>query len=105
MYAKHMSVALTMFVDHILIYTYLAYVTTHGHIVITRSTLTCAVYTGTWTSLRPIILVDLLGLDNLTNAFGLVAMFQGLAFAVGPPIAGMCPHLLLYGCTYVVYVD
>ena len=44
--------------------------------------------TGTWTSLRPIILVELLGLDNLTNAFGLVAMFQGLAFSVGPPIAG-----------------
>jgi len=44
---------------------------------------------GTWTSLRPIILVEVIGLDNLTNAFGLVAMFQGVAFLIGPPIAGV----------------
>ena len=43
---------------------------------------------ATWTSLRPIVLVELLGIDNLTNAFGLLAMFQGVAFTVGPPIAG-----------------
>ena len=45
--------------------------------------------TATWTSLRPIILVELLGINNLTSAFGLLAMFQGVAFIVGPPIAGI----------------
>lgn len=44
---------------------------------------------ATWTSLRPILLVEMLGLDNLTNAFGLMAMFQGVAFLFGPPLAGM----------------
>lgn len=44
---------------------------------------------GTWTSLRPIVLVNLLGLDRLTNAFGLMAMFQGGAFCIGSPIAGV----------------
>ena len=50
----------------------------------------CCLFTGTWTSLRPIVLVNLLGLDRLTNAFGLMAMFQGGAFCIGSPIAGEC---------------
>lgn len=36
-----------------------------------------------------IILVDLLGLDKLTNAFGLLILFRGAAAIVGSPIAGM----------------
>src|SRR5439155_19485325 len=39
-------------------------------------------------SLTSIILVDLLGLDNLTNAFGLLILFRGAASIVGPPVAG-----------------
>ncbi|KAG8232878.1 hypothetical protein J437_LFUL004747 [Ladona fulva] len=39
-------------------------------------------------SLRSILVVDLLGLDKLTNAFGLLLLFQGLAATVGSPIAG-----------------
>ena len=35
-----------------------------------------------------IVLVDLLGLDRLTSAFGLLTMFRGAASIVGPPIAG-----------------
>ena len=35
-----------------------------------------------------IVLVDLLGLDKLTSAFGLLTMFRGAASIVGPPIAG-----------------
>lgn len=42
-----------------------------------------------WASLRSIIAVDLLGLEKLTNAFGLLLLFQGLAAAIGTPIAGM----------------
>ncbi|CAH1796578.1 unnamed protein product [Owenia fusiformis] len=44
---------------------------------------------STWVSLRPIILVELLGIEQLTSAFGLLAMFQGIAFSIGPPIAGI----------------
>lgn len=35
-----------------------------------------------------IILVDLLGLEKLTNAFGLLILFRGVAAIVGTPLAG-----------------
>ena len=41
---------------------------------------------GAYVGLTSVILVDLLGLDNLTNAFGLLLLFQGIASFVGPPI-------------------
>ena len=40
-------------------------------------------------SLTSIILVDLLGLDALTSAFGLLVSFRGVASIVGPPLAGL----------------
>jgi MFS family permease len=43
---------------------------------------------GAYVGLTSVILVDLLGLENLTNAFGLLLLFQGVASFVGPPIAG-----------------
>ncbi|KAL0275555.1 UNVERIFIED_CONTAM: hypothetical protein PYX00_003373 [Menopon gallinae] len=39
-------------------------------------------------SLTSIILVDLLGLDKLTNAFGLLILFRGCATIIGSPLAG-----------------
>ncbi|KAL7030158.1 hypothetical protein ACKWTF_006550 [Chironomus riparius] len=39
-------------------------------------------------SLTSIILVDLLGLDKLTNAFGLLIMFRGAAAIFGAPLIG-----------------
>ncbi|KAJ8962273.1 hypothetical protein NQ318_018252, partial [Aromia moschata] len=41
-------------------------------------------------SLTSIILVDLLGLDKLTNAFGLLILFHGAAAIVGSPLAAPC---------------
>uniref|UniRef100_A0A8W8IN66 Monocarboxylate transporter 13 n=1 Tax=Magallana gigas TaxID=29159 RepID=A0A8W8IN66_MAGGI len=43
---------------------------------------------GVYVVLNSVVLVDLLGLAKLTNAFGLLLMFQGLATFIGPPIAG-----------------
>ncbi len=43
---------------------------------------------GAYVGLTSVILVDLLGLDHLTNAFGLLLLFQGIASLVGPPVAG-----------------
>ncbi|XP_076166600.1 monocarboxylate transporter 14 isoform X4 [Ptiloglossa arizonensis] len=40
-------------------------------------------------SLRSILVVDLLGLEKLTNAFGLLLLFQGVAAAIGAPLAGV----------------
>ena len=39
-------------------------------------------------SLRSIIMVELMGIDKLTNAFGLVVLCQGLSSFIGSPIAG-----------------
>jgi len=49
-----------------------------------------AVNTGVYVCLTPIVLVDLLGLEKLSNAFGLVLLFQGIGAVAGPPFAGLC---------------
>ena len=46
---------------------------------------TCGIYV----SLTSVVLTDLLGLEKLTNAFGLILLFQGLGSLVGPPLIGM----------------
>ncbi|KAK7079334.1 hypothetical protein SK128_021138 [Halocaridina rubra] len=45
-------------------------------------------FVSAYISLSSIILVDLLGLSQLTNAFGLLILFRGSASMVGSPIAG-----------------
>lgn len=45
-------------------------------------------------SLRSILIVDLLGLEKLTNAFGILLLFQGMAAAVGPPLASQVKDLI-----------
>lgn len=47
----------------------------------------CNISAG-YISLTSIILVDLLGLDKLTNAFGLLILFRGAAAIIGSPLAG-----------------
>ncbi|CAH0552981.1 unnamed protein product [Brassicogethes aeneus] len=39
-------------------------------------------------ALKSVILVDLLGLEKLTNAFGLLLLFQGVASFIGVPTSG-----------------
>ncbi|XP_041373564.1 uncharacterized protein LOC121386626 [Gigantopelta aegis] len=46
------------------------------------------IFIGVYVSLTSVVLVDLLGLDRLTNSFGLVLLFQGGATFIGPPLAG-----------------
>jgi len=52
-------------------------------------------------SLRSIIIVELLGIEKLTNSFGLVVLAQGLSTFVGSPIAGTGLASLV---TYVIQV-
>lgn len=40
-------------------------------------------------SITSIVLVDLLGLNKLSNAFGLLMLFRGIGALVGTPTAGM----------------
>ncbi|TDG46368.1 hypothetical protein AWZ03_007142 [Drosophila navojoa] len=41
-----------------------------------------------FSALRSLIAVELIGLEKLTNAFGFLMLFQGLAATIGSPIAG-----------------
>jgi len=57
-------------------------------------------------SLTTIIVVELLGMDQLTNAYGFVTMAEGLANVFGPPLAGeillVVAYLALYHCVWVL---
>ena len=68
----------------------------------------CAIFgvtSGAYVGLTSVVLVDLLGLDKLTNAFGLLLMFQGIASVIGPPFTGpihnMCNHNSQYICVTI----
>ncbi|OPL21177.1 hypothetical protein AM593_10166, partial [Mytilus galloprovincialis] len=39
--------------------------------------------------LSTLILVEFLGMDKLTNAYGLTMLIQGIANMIGPPVAGL----------------
>lgn len=45
-------------------------------------------FVAAFVSVTSIVLVDLLGIDNLTNAFGILTLFRGSSSMIGPPIAG-----------------
>ncbi|KAF5301571.1 hypothetical protein FQR65_LT08876 [Abscondita terminalis] len=53
-----------------------------GYAVVFGLSMSCFV------SLRPILVVELVGLNRLTNAFGLILLFQGIAACAGAPMAG-----------------
>ena len=51
----------------------------------------CAIFgvtSGAYVGLTSVVLVDLLGLDKLTNVYGLMLLFQGIASVIGPLIIG-----------------
>jgi len=55
----------------------------------------CILCAGVYVCLTPIVLVDLLGLAKLSNAFGLVLLFQGIGAVAGPPFAGLYGHVFI----------
>jgi len=47
-------------------------------------------------SLTTVIVVELLGMDQLTNAYGFLTMTEGLANVFGPPLAGEILQLIIF---------
>ncbi|KAJ8308153.1 hypothetical protein KUTeg_013027 [Tegillarca granosa] len=47
-----------------------------------------AVFVGFFPPMQPLMVLDYLGLDRLTSAFGLITFAKGPAAIFGPPIAG-----------------
>lgn len=58
--------------------------------------------TGQWIAATSPLLVTLLGIDQLSQAFGLLTFVRGVASLISPPLAGMLvdftinPHIALY---------
>uniref|UniRef100_A0A915PUH3 Major facilitator superfamily (MFS) profile domain-containing protein n=1 Tax=Setaria digitata TaxID=48799 RepID=A0A915PUH3_9BILA len=64
------------------------------------SFITLAIYSGlfgltlsSYVCLTSVLLVDLIGIEKLTNAFGLILLFQGIGTIIGPPISGQIADL------------
>ncbi|XP_063420817.1 monocarboxylate transporter 14-like [Mytilus trossulus] len=56
----------------------------------------CAIYgftIGMYVSQKSVIIVDLLGIENLSKSFGLVLFFQGIGDFIGPPLSGLLKDL------------
>ncbi|GFW20206.1 monocarboxylate transporter 12-B [Trichonephila clavipes] len=47
-----------------------------------------SLFVSAYISLTSIILVEMVGLDRLTNSFGLLSLFRGASSILGPPLAG-----------------
>ncbi|VEN61297.1 unnamed protein product [Callosobruchus maculatus] len=60
----------------------------HTYAAYVAMSIAFALAIAAYISLTSIILVDLLGLDKLTNAFGLLILFRGTASVIGSPLAG-----------------
>merc|ERR1712112_381783 len=45
-------------------------------------------FTGTWMSASGPVLLDILGLDLMPKAFGIISLGRGIAALGGPPFAG-----------------
>ncbi|VDD90804.1 unnamed protein product [Enterobius vermicularis] len=58
---------------------------------------------SSYVCLTSVLLVDLLGLDKLTSAFGILLLFQGLATFIGPYVSGKLADIMdkSYDLTFV----
>jgi hypothetical protein len=52
-----------------------------------------------------VIIVELLGLDKLTNAFGLAMLPQGIAAVIGTPFAGLYRRVWAVSLDSVDFLD
>ena len=60
----------------------------HGYTSYVVISVFFGIFVAAYISLSSVVLVNLLGLDNLTSAFGLLVLFRGASSMLGTPVAG-----------------
>ena len=58
----------------------------------------CALFgatSGAYMGLTPVIIIDLIGLDNFLNLYAFQMVAIGLGRIIGPPLIGMIAQMLL----------
>ncbi|VDN90763.1 unnamed protein product [Brugia pahangi] len=65
----------------------------HGYITLAMYSGLFGLTLSSYVCLTSVLLVDLIGIEKLTNAFGLILLFQGIGTVIGPPISGQLADL------------
>ena len=60
----------------------------------------CLCSPGVVVSLQVVILIEMLGLPELTSAYGLANMYHGIGTFVGPPLAGNESSVSFFGFVF-----
>ena len=64
----------------------------------------CIVFGMTTCVSHSVVLTDLIGIDKVTNAYGIIMLFQGIASLIGPPLVGNEMRLLRHHILAYQYV-
>jgi MFS-type transporter involved in bile tolerance (Atg22 family) len=48
-----------------------------------------SIKSGAYVCLCSVVLVDLFGVQKVSNAFGILSLFEGIASIIGPPLIGI----------------
>ena len=60
----------------------------------------CMCVTAVFVTLKSILVVDLLGLDKLTTAYGILSLLEGVGTLAGTPLIGTFAVLYIVSCRY-----
>lgn len=58
-------------------------------------------FSGGYVGLTVIIIADLVGVDNVSSALGIILLFQGIAVFIGTPLTGEC-FLRFFFCVQII---
>ncbi len=60
---------------------------------------------GAYVCLCSVVLVDLFGVHKVSNAFGILSLFEGIASIIGPPLIGIIIHFIFWINSNTYYFD
>ena len=61
-------------------------------------------YSGSMVPLSSLIVIELLGIEEMGQGFGVLCLFQGVGFLMGPPCAGKCIVFMCFNFCYSLFL-